>query len=202
MNHMVSASAAVREESLNPDDLINLFNTLFQAADNTVLVRGKGEPIYLPADDNNACHRIEFAHGYFASALHEIAHWCIAGKERRLLTDYGYWYAPDGRDENQQRAFESVEVKPQALEWIFSKACNKQFQISVDNLGGTDTDPTPFKRAVYQQVMTYCSEGIPARAASLVAALTDWYGTADVLAEAAYSPSEIGLSSTLAEAQV
>ncbi len=50
----------------------------------------------------------------FASALHEISHWCIAGKARRELVDFGYWYCPDGRDAMTQSQFEDVEVKPQA----------------------------------------------------------------------------------------
>lgn len=50
--------------------LIRLFNTLFD--DQRVqLVRAKGEPEYFPASNGNLA-RIEFAHGFFASALHEI----------------------------------------------------------------------------------------------------------------------------------
>ena len=72
-------------------------------------------PIYLPADAAHPRHRIIFARGFYASALHEpeIAHWCIAGEQRRLLelitTDYGYWYEPDGRDAITQAAFEIDE---------------------------------------------------------------------------------------------
>lgn len=82
--------------------LIELFNTLFVPLHNTVLEHSPDEPIYLPADSTHAHHRICFAHGYFASALHEIAHWCIAGEARRQLVDFGYWYAPDGRNAEQQ----------------------------------------------------------------------------------------------------
>ena len=63
----------------------------------------------LPAQQPGALNRIVFTHDYFASALHEVAHWCVAGPERRRLTDYGYWYAPDGRTEKQQMEFERVE---------------------------------------------------------------------------------------------
>src|SRR5690606_39383874 len=52
---------------------------------------------YLPASEPDGLARVVFAHGFFASALHEIAHWCIAGDYRRTLHDYGYWYCPDGR---------------------------------------------------------------------------------------------------------
>ncbi|MDX1454750.1 MAG: elongation factor P hydroxylase, partial [Gammaproteobacteria bacterium] len=105
------------------DALIRLFNSLFEDSHNTILVRGDDEPLYLPADTGHPRHRIIFAHGFFASALHEIAHWCIAGPQRRQLVDYGYWYRPDGRNAEEQRAFEDVEARPQALERIFSEAC-------------------------------------------------------------------------------
>lgn len=187
-------SAGCEGDICNPEDLIRLFNGLFKATENTVLVRGESEPIYLPADDESCFHRVVFAHGFFSSALHEIAHWCIAGAKRRREVDYGYWYAPDGRNVQQQRAFEQVEVKPQALEWIFSRACDKPFRISVDNLNGVETDPMPFKRAVFQQVQTYCRGGIPPRARRLVEALAAFYQTPDPLRAAQYRPQEIGIA--------
>jgi elongation factor P hydroxylase len=120
--------------------LIELFDLHFYERFNTRLVKGKDEPIYLPANDQVEHHQVVFAHGYFSSALHEIAHWCIAGSERRLLPDYGYWYAPDGRDDQQQRQFQSVEVLPQAIEWAFCLACGLEFTISSDNLTGSKAD--------------------------------------------------------------
>lgn len=119
-----------------PEDLVTLFNTLFRKSRGTELVRGGDEPEYLPAGVAGEYAQVIFAHGYFASALHEISHWCIAGEKRRQLPDYGYWYCPDGRTPEQQRAFEQVEIKPQALEWLFSVACGSGFHISVDNLDG------------------------------------------------------------------
>jgi elongation factor P hydroxylase len=95
--------------------LIDLFDSCFAEEFNTRLIKGDDEPIYLPADDDTPYHRIVFAHGFFASALHEISHWCVAGKARRELVDFGYWYCPDGRDAMTQSQFEDVEVKPQAL---------------------------------------------------------------------------------------
>lgn len=79
-------------------NLIEMFNCTFLDSYNTELILGGDEPVYLPADDGHRQHRIVFARGYFASALHEISHWCIAGEERRLVEDYGYWYEPDGRN--------------------------------------------------------------------------------------------------------
>ena len=156
-------------------DLIKLFDQLFLDATNTQLVKGDEEPIYLPKDEKNSTHRIVFAHGFFASALHEIAHWCLAGAKRRELVDYGYWYAPDGRDEQQQKAFEQVEVKPQAIEWAFSLACGKPFDVSIDNLSGVETDRLAFKENVFDQLTTYVEIGFPERAEQFIETLRRFY---------------------------
>ncbi len=50
--------------------LIDLFDSCFAEEFNTRLIKGDDEPIYLPADDETPYHRIVFAHGFFASALH------------------------------------------------------------------------------------------------------------------------------------
>lgn len=147
-----------------PDDLIRIFNDCFKQTYNTILARGDDEPVYLPADEHRVHHTIYFAHGFFSSALHECAHWLIAGKERRTLEDYGYWYVPDGRNAEQQCLFQSVEVKPQALEWILSRAANYRFQFSIDNLNGAPADIDQFKQAVYQQAVCYQRDGLPPRA--------------------------------------
>jgi elongation factor P hydroxylase len=161
--------------------LIKLFDQLFFVSNNTKLVNGTDEPIYLPSDSKCDYHRIVFAHGFFASALHEISHWCVAGSERRKLTDYGYWYEPDGRTASQQADFEKVEVKPQALEWIFSMACERIFSVSVDNLSGEPTDNNHFKQAVWLQVCDYIANGLPRRAELLVAELSRYFETGNVL---------------------
>ena len=75
-------------------DLMQLFDSTFGAMYNTHLVKGGDEPIYLPSNEQCDFNQIIFAHGYYASALHEISHWCLAGAERRLLEDFGYWYLP------------------------------------------------------------------------------------------------------------
>ncbi len=164
---------------LVPEDLIAIFDRLFSGTENTRLVSGSGEPEYLPADIEVGYHRVIFAHGFYESALHEIAHWCIAGPERRKLVDYGYWYEPDGRSAERQREFEQVEVKPQALEWILSEACGRKFHISTDNLNG---DPVSveqgrqnFRAAVVTQAALYLENGLPARAEILKEALLDYY---------------------------
>lgn len=147
-----------------PSTLVSLFNAEFLASHNTELICCEDEPIYRPADNLHPHHRIIFAHGFFASALHEIAHWCVAGKQRRLLEDFGYWYQPDGRSHEQQAEFEKVEIKPQALEWIFSRSAGFQFHFSADNLTGDAGASDAFKQAVFTQVQTYLQQGLPKRA--------------------------------------
>lgn len=156
-------------------DLIRLFETCFARDYNTILVGGGAEPEYLPADATHPQHRIIFTQDYFRSALHEVAHWCVAGADRRLLADFGYWYAPDGRSADQQRAFEQVEVKPQALEQLFCEAAGHRFSVSLDNLGGEPTDPRPFELGVWHQRDRYLSEGVPERPARFIQALRAYY---------------------------
>lgn len=167
----------------NYKDLILLFNHLFARTENTELVKGDDEPIYLPASAHQSKHRIIFAHGFYASALHEISHWCIAGPKRRLLEDFGYWYAPDGRSKEQQAQFEQVEIKPQAIEWAFSLAANKPFQVSVDNLNGASSDRFAFQQRVKQQLAQYIETGFPARAGLFIHALIGFYQPGLILDE-------------------
>ncbi len=161
------------------EDLITIFNETFLESENTILVKGDDEPIYLPKDEAHPHHRIVFAHGFFQSGLHEIAHWCIAGKARRQMVDFGYWYCPDGRDEKTQGAFENHEVRPQALEWLFTQAVGRKFGVSCDNLAGDfEPDRLQFQQRVQQEVMRMFDDGIPVRGEKLIAALQQFYQTA------------------------
>ncbi|MGM1053178.1 MAG: elongation factor P hydroxylase [Pseudomonadota bacterium] len=162
------------------EDVIALFDGLFQDTFATRLVRGGDEPLYLPADADTPFHRVIFARGFYASALHEISHWCIAGEERRQREDYGYWYLPDGRDAGAQRNFEAVEVAPQALEWLFSRACGLRFHISIDNLGGgVEVNSEAFCAKVSARSERYEREGLPLRAAAFRLALQRFYQEGD-----------------------
>ena len=172
-NNQINANILEEQrEQAATEWLISLFNTLF-TQHNVQLVRGEHEPEYFPE-----CHskpaRIEFAHGFFASALHEISHWCVAGSKRRQLADFGYWYAPDGRSAAQQQAFERVEIKPQALECLFTLACRRPFQVSQDNLfANFDTSTSTFATDVYQQATHYIAQPhqLPRDAQTLLQAL-------------------------------
>ncbi|MGC9401882.1 elongation factor P hydroxylase [Vibrio genomosp. F10] len=157
-------------------DLIALFNDTFFDAYNTKLELGGDEPIYLPADEQTPHHRIVFARGFYASALHEIAHWCVAGPKRRLLEDFGYWYEPDGRTRQVQAEFEKVEVRPQAYEWIIAKSAGFPFTVSCDNLHGDfEPDRLAFMNTVHKEVMGILKQGLPERVMMLSEALRQYY---------------------------
>ncbi len=173
--------------------LIGLFDGCFAQSLNTRLIKGDDEPIYLPADDNFPYHRIVFAHGYYASALHEISHWCIAGARRRLLVDFGYWYCPDGRDQVTQHQFEDVEIKPQALEWLFCVAAGFPFNVSCDNLNGScEPDRIAFQRKVHARLMHYLEQGIPERAAIFINGLHSFYNTPPFNRQQFPYPADLG----------
>ena len=173
------------------NDLVSLFEGCFAADFSTVLVAGAEEPEYLPADETSPHHRILFTRDYFRSALHEISHWCVAGPQRRLLVDFGYWYAPDGRTAAQQHAFEQVEVKPQALEWLFCEAAGHRFGVSLDNLSGESTDSLPFKQKVVAQVHAYLADGLPERPQRFIRALLDFYRPDTLLAADAFGIEQL-----------
>ena len=173
------------------EDIIRIFNQCFEQEYTTRLVKGGEEPIYIPANADCPYNAIYFARGFYSSALHEIAHWLVAGKERRKLEDFGYWYEPDGRSEQRQREFEQVEVKPQAIEWILAVAAGYRYFASSDNLNGNAGDTQPFKQAVYQQVKTYAEKGLPKRAETLRKELCVFYGTEDKIDLAKFDVTRI-----------
>ena len=166
--------------------LEDVFNACFLVTERTRLVGGAAEPLYLPASAPGRPHTLFYREDYFASALHEVAHWCIAGPARRQQLDFGYWYAPEGRDGEQQRAFEAVEVKPQALEWLFSLACGYSFQVSVDNLddaSGELPDTRDFCHKVQIEARRRQRSGLPVRAARFFDALSAHFATGVGLAD-------------------
>lgn len=170
-------------------DLITIFERCFFSKYNTRLCLGADEPIYLPTDQEQPYNAIVFAHGFFSSALHETAHWLIAGKQRRLHVDYGYWYIPDGRNEAQQALFQQVEVKPQAIEWILSVAAGYPFRFSIDNLNGSESETEQFRHAVYQQVAYYCAHDLSVRTKAFRKALCQFYMTPEKLDITQFDPS-------------
>ena len=110
--------------------VIVIFDQLFGERYETHLIEGAPEPFYHYVPKGYS--KIFFRSDYTSSALHEVAHWCIAGPNRRRENDYGYFYVED-RNKEQQLQFQRVERKVQALEWVFSVAANVPFELSVDN---------------------------------------------------------------------
>lgn len=114
-------------------DIAAVFNTCFATAERTVLLGGADEPLYLPATTSTPA-QLFYREDFAASALHEAAHWCIAGRARRRLLDFGYAYIPPPRSVEQQAKFFSAELKTQSLESLFAAAAGLAFKPSADNL--------------------------------------------------------------------
>lgn len=112
-----------------------LIRTLRFALPELQIEGGHTEPFYrAPRDGFPGC--LQFRSDYPRSLLHELAHYCLAGDQRRAMDDFGYWYAPEGRSEAEQAAFEAAEVRPQALEWLFCDCLGLPFSPSRDDFSG------------------------------------------------------------------
>ena len=177
---LVISSRPRPDQPFSAKRLEKVFNQCFTRRWRTRLVGGASEPLYQPAAEGADEHLLFYRCDYFASALHEVAHWCIAGARRREQVDFGYWYAPEGRSAAQQQAFEAVEYKPQALEWWFARACGYRFRVSLDNLdaqAGTIPDSGPLARRILAQALFWQRSGLPGRAGIFVTALSKEFGT-------------------------
>jgi len=149
--------------TLNLSKFVNTINHSYLANYQTVLKGGFSEPFYRPAK-NKQVAMIQFTQDYYRSALHELAHWCVAGIERRQQEDYGYWYAPDGRTQEQQQLFYQGEIKPQAIEWALSLVCDIDFEVSVDNLNNSTVEgANEFQVAVKAQLIQYIQQHFSTR---------------------------------------
>jgi elongation factor P hydroxylase len=149
-----------------------VFLTCFAVNFKTRLVGGAKEPFYRPAAPGTHAE-IHYRSDYSRSALHEVAHWCIAGPRRRRLEDYGYWYSADNRNLTQQQAFFCVEAKPQALESFFCAAAGVAFNLSIDNLSLELTQDTldQFQASVSREQSWLFDKGLPLRATCFAQAL-------------------------------
>lgn len=112
--------------------IIKAFANCFGCEHDTQLLGGASEPLYMPA--SAVCPAVLFfREDYPASALHEVAHWCIAGASRLELEDFGYGYIPGPRSAQQQADFFDLELRAQCLESVFALALGIEFQPSADN---------------------------------------------------------------------
>jgi elongation factor P hydroxylase len=160
---------------MNADQIVRVFNSLFFKSCNTILSGGFSEPLYKAARRPHDLHEIRYREDFSSSALHEIAHWCLAGSLRRKQDDYGYWYKTD-RCKDQQVRFEQVEAKPQGLEWILSVAAGVEFRVSCDNFDIESPDITLLRRRVRQQAQAQIETGLLQRTVQFVDALVEISG--------------------------
>lgn len=189
-----AVATAVAEAIFDPSRLEAVFAQCFRAQYRTRLCGGAAEPLYQPAAEQGQMHLLWYREDFFASALHETAHWCIAGEQRRQQLDFGYWYAPDGRTAQQQQAFEAVEYQPQALEWFFSRACGYPFRLSADNLGGGEgelPDNRAFRRQVLQQACHWQVQGLPIRARRFFEGLCSEFTTGLAIADLHFNEDQL-----------
>lgn len=152
--------------------IIQVFNESLGARYCVHLKGGGAEPFYRAAKAG-AWAVIVFRADYSASALHEVAHWCVAGARRRCFSDYGYWYSPDGRDAAHQAAFFAVEARPQAIEAAFCEACGVDFSPSVDNVGADipAEQLSAFEMRIAGWSKVFRDRGLPSRAGRFLSGL-------------------------------
>jgi elongation factor P hydroxylase len=152
--------------------LLNLLNDKYLGQFNTQIAGDYNEPFYKASANGNPAE-IQFSHDYIRSALHELSHWCVAGEDRRKLDDYGYWYAADGRTQQQQDEFFKLEVRPQTIEWAFSIICGVKFEASVDNLNNSVIGVDKFKINLATQMKEHLTVGFSKRVAQIIKLIAD-----------------------------
>ncbi len=153
--------------------LLKLLNENYLNQFNTILIGGFSEPFY-KAHKGNISAEIQFAHDYIRSALHELSHWCVAGNERRKVDDYGYWYAEDGRNQQQQDEFFKVEIKPQSIEWALSIVCGIKFEASVDNLNANVDGVDKFEQKLKSELKLYTQNGFSKRVTEIIQVISKY----------------------------
>lgn len=121
------------------DEIARRFNAALARSCRTVIIGGASEPLYRPPTGNRPAI-IRYTRDYAQSALHEIAHWCVAGPGRRSRVDYGYWYQPPPRSAAAQARFEAAEVPIQGLELLLALVSGVRFHVSADNPGAAEED--------------------------------------------------------------
>ena len=155
--------------------IAQIFNAEFLSSHHTLMCGGAAEPLYEPVCGPKPA-RIVFTHDYPASALHEAAHWCLAGPHRRTQRDYGYWYLPGPRDPQQREAFFAAEADVQAVEAVFARICGVRFVVSADDFAASSSELERFERVVAQRLIVRRA-ALPPRARRFRAALAAAFAT-------------------------
>jgi elongation factor P hydroxylase len=161
------------ELAMNDAGIAARFNARFGRQ--VALIGGAAEPLYLPPSSLRPAI-IRYTRDYAQSALHEIAHWCLASPSRRARVDYGMWYVPPPRSARDQARFFAAEVPVQALETLLAQACGVAFHFSVDNPGSDDAAAeATFRADVQRAVAALRTEGPGALALEVLRALNPAY---------------------------
>jgi len=155
--------------ALTHSEIAGCFNISLGRTYRTRLIGGGCEPLYLPGGAGWSV--IRFTSDYAASALHELAHWCIAGRIRRAQLDYGYWYRPPPRTQAEQAAFSRVEVSAQALESKLATVCGLKFSVSMDDPDGCPRVAGHFAELVAAHAARH-DQRLPPRGLALLSALS------------------------------
>lgn len=123
-----------RRHAVSDRAIAGRVNARLGRAAGVLLIGGAAEPLYLPPSGRRPA-LIRYTRDHAASALHELAHWCLAPPDRRNRVDYGLWYLPPPRRLVEQARFYVAEAPVQALELWFSRLCGLGFHFSADNPG-------------------------------------------------------------------
>lgn len=158
------------------NDIEHIFNGCFKLTENTVIRSTQDEPNYQPTQPGEPLNCIFYTADSYASIMHEISHWCRAGRQRRTMHDYGYWYKEHGRTPAEQIIYVASESKTQALEWILCVAAGARVLIIPENQPISYAPSPGFKTQIYAHTMTLLSNGMPARAEIFKTALLKFYG--------------------------
>ena len=140
---------------LTDDELCDLLiMTLSSVIPDLVIQGGAEEPFY-EAAKNGKKATLYFRDNYPRSLLHELSHFCLSGDRRRKLDDFGYWYFPCGRTEEEQLLFEKVEARPQGLEKAMCEAFGIKFSPSLDDFSGKPASESFLKQLdkAYQEML-------------------------------------------------
>ena len=123
---------------LTADEICDAFNAGF-ADDAVQLIGGAEEPSFRPGHRREPA-RLLFVGDFARSALHEIAHWSLASRSERRMTDYGCRYVPPPRCLARQLQFCIRELEVQALEAVLCRSCAVPFEVSMDDPGNGSAD--------------------------------------------------------------
>lgn len=122
--------------NLSDDALCAALMNALSATFPDLIIQGDAEEPFYEAAKEHQKATLYFRDNYPRSLLHELSHYCLAGDRRRQLDDFGYWYFPCGRNEEEQLRFETVEARPQGLEKAMCEALGIKFSPSLDDFSG------------------------------------------------------------------